>query len=160
MSEAGEFIDAALQFESSWARANDHRERVGGELAIYGASVGAVRATIRNASLRFVGLSHDEITALSSELWGVPVFERRLAAVVLLQSNIAMLRRSDLTRIEGFLRTAGARVLVDTLVADVLVPVLRSMDAVSRVHANVVLDRWARDNSSWLRAAADAVGRD
>ena len=57
---------------------------------------------------RYRDLVHDDITALSSELWAVPVFERRLAAIVLLQSRVT-LKNTDLTRIEGFVpgRAAG-----------------------------------------------------
>ena len=47
MTEAAEFIDAALQRETSWTPPNDDRESSG--LASYGASVGAVRGTVRDA---------------------------------------------------------------------------------------------------------------
>lgn len=156
MSDAGDFVDAALQYESSWGRALQDQERIGGDLRFYGASVGAIRGTMRSAALRFSALSRDEITALSAELWAVPVFERRLAAIVLLQSNLALLRNSDLTRLEGFLRTAGAAVLAASVTADVIVPFIRALDAVSRTHAAVVLDRWERDDNVWLRKAAAA----
>lgn len=66
----------------------------------------------------------------------VPVFERRLAAVVLLQSHLAVLDNSDLTRIEGFLRGARLRELADPLAVD------------------VVLERWLQDPDPWLRRAA------
>lgn len=156
VSDVGEFVDAALQYEASWARAEEHQKRVGGDLQFYGSSIGAIRGTMRNASLRFAGLGHDEITALSSELWSVPVFERRLAAIVLLQFNLALLRNSDLTRLEGFLRTAGAAELAESLSADVIVPFIRALDEGSRTHAAVVLDRWSRDDNPWLRSAAAA----
>jgi hypothetical protein len=157
MSEFGEFVDAALQFESSWSRAADNQSRFGGGLTYYGSSVGAIRGTMRNASLRFPGLGHDQITALCTELWAVPVFERRLAAIVLLQTNVHLLRNSDLTRIEGLLRTAGAQHLVDSLAADVIVPFIRALDAPGRRHAAVVLERWAADETMWLRIAAAAA---
>ena len=48
------------------------------------------------------------------------VAELRLAAIVLLQSNVAVLEASDLTRIEGFVRDAGRRDLVDLLAVDVV----------------------------------------
>ncbi len=62
-----------------------------GPLGSYGASVGAVRGTVRDAGRKFKGLGHDDVHSLASELWGRPgpgrrpVYERRLAAVVLLQ---------------------------------------------------------------------------
>ena len=169
VSEAGEFIDAALQREGAWYRADEMRLRHAGSLEMgettvahswkgqlqyYGSSVGAVRGTVRDALRRHPGLTHDEVTALSSELWDVPVFERRLAAVVLLQSRVAVLRNSDLTRIEGFVRTARLRDLVDPLAVDVVGPLMEGLDQQSRARAGAVLDRWVREPDVWLQRAA------
>lgn len=159
MSEAGEFIDLALQREGAWYRADEMRLRHGvdlqpGALQFYGSSVGAVRGTVRDALRRHSDLAHDDITALSSELWAVPVFERRLAAVVLLQSTVRLLRNSDLTRIEGFVRTGRLRALVDPLAVDVVGPLMESLDARARGRADAVLDRWVREPDVWLRRAA------
>jgi len=154
VSDAGEFIDAALQREASWERAQDWEARLGGGLRYYGSSVGAVRGTIRDAGRRYPGLAHDEVTALSSELWAVPVFERRLAAVVLLQSNLRLLDNSDLTRLEAFVRSARLRDLVDPLAVDVVGPMVEGLGASARERADAVIDRWAREDDAWLRRAA------
>lgn len=159
MSDAGEFIDLSLQREGSWRRAEELESRLGTDpegagLRFYGASVGAVRGTVRDAGRRYPGLSHDDITALSSELWDVPVFERRLAAVVLLQANVALLTNSDLTRLEGFIREARVRDLVDPLAVDVVGPLVDGLDVLGRVRADSVLDRWVRESDVWLRRAA------
>lgn len=154
MSEAGDFIDAALQRESSWQRADEAQARFGPDLVSYGASVGAVRGTVRDALRRYRQLGHDDITALSSELWAVPVFERRLAAVVLLQSSLALLDNSDLTRIEGFLRTARLRELADPLAIDVVGPLVARLDRQQRHRAEAVMGRWLQDPDEWLRRAA------
>ena len=154
MSEAGEFIDLALQRESSWSRAEESEARHGGGHRYYGASVGAVRGTVRDALRRHPELTHDDITALSSELWDVPVFERRLAAVVLLQSSVRLLTNTDLTRIEGFVRSARMAALVDPLAVDVVGPLIAGLDTIGRVRAGSVLDRWVRDPDGWLRRAA------
>jgi len=156
MSAAAEFIDAALQLEASWSPAIAELARQSPELEFYGASVGAIRGTIRNAERRYPNLGHDEITALSSELWTPPVFERRLAAIILLQSHVALLRNSDLTRIEGFVRSARMAALADPLSADVIRPMLDGLEARGRAKADVVLDRWASDGDPWLRRAAEA----
>ncbi|WP_458111080.1 DNA alkylation repair protein [Arthrobacter sp. R1-13] len=154
MTDPGEFVDAALQREGSWYRAQDAQDRLGGDLRLYGASVGAVRGAIRDASRRYRGLTHDEITALSSELWEVPVFERRLAAIVLLQSHVRLLKNTDLTRLEGFVRDSRLPELVDPLAVDVIGPLVTGLDVLGRVRADSVLDRWARDPDEWLRRAA------
>jgi hypothetical protein len=154
MSDAGEFVDATLQHEASWDRAMVEKARLGGELRFYGASIGAVRGTIRDAGRRYPRLTHDEITALSSELWAVPVFERRLAAVVLLQSNLRLLNNGDLTRIEGFVRGARLRELVDPLAIEVVGPMIDGLGANGRARADAALDRWAGERDPWLRRAA------
>lgn len=158
VSEAADFIDAALRYEGSEYRAADARERLGSELSYYGASLGAVRGTIRNALLKYPGLGHDHITALSSELWAGGVFERRLAAIVLLQAHLPLLRNTDLTRIEGFVRSALVDELLDPLITEVLAPLLESPDSTGRAKAEVVLDRWSRSDDRRLRRAA-LIGR-
>ncbi|HSN35998.1 MAG TPA: DNA alkylation repair protein [Arthrobacter sp.] len=154
MSDAGEFIDEAIQRESSWTRAEEAEARHGSDHRYYGASVGAVRGTVRDALRRHAELTHDDITALSSELWEVPVFERRLAAVVLLQSRVRLLTNTDLTRIEGFVRSARVGALVDPLAIEVVGPLIAGLDVVARVRADGVLDRWLQDPDDWLRRAA------
>jgi hypothetical protein len=153
MSEAAEFIDFTLQREATEERERSERDP-GNGLRYYGASVGAVRGTVRDAGRKFRPLSHDQVTALSSELWTRPVFELRLAAVVLLQSNRRLLRHSDLTRIEGFLRDSRTAALVDPLAVDVVGPLIHGLTDQSRVRAESILDRWAREPDPWLRRAA------
>jgi 3-methyladenine DNA glycosylase AlkD len=154
VSDAGDFVDAALQREGSWQRAAEQQARLGSGLRFYGSSVGAVRGTIRDAARRYRGMTHDGITALSSELWAVPVFERRLAAIVLLQSNVRLLNNSDLTRMEGFVREAGVPELVDPLAVDVVGPLVEALEPRDRARADIILDRWAQENDIWLRRAA------
>ncbi|NKX56383.1 DNA alkylation repair protein [Arthrobacter mobilis] len=154
MSDAGDFIDAALQREGSPERAAEQQAMLGRGLRFYGASVGAVRGTVRDAARRYRGLTHDDITALSSELWAVPVFERRLAAIVLLQSNVRLLTNTDLTRIEGFVRGARLPALVDPLAMDVVGPLMEALEPRERARAEIILDRWALDGDLWLRRAA------
>ena len=157
MSDAGDFVDRTLQYEATWERAAEAQARLGNELEFYGASVGAVRGTIRDLARRYKTMTHDEVTGLSSELWNVPVFERRLAAIVLLQSNVTRLDNTDLTRIEGFLRGAVLRELADPLTLNVVLPLVQGLSGPSRLRADATLERWARDGNPWLRRAADSV---
>ncbi|WP_311212990.1 MULTISPECIES: DNA alkylation repair protein [unclassified Arthrobacter] len=157
MSEAGEFMDHTLQMESTWEKAAEASERLGGALMVYGASVGAVRGTVRDTLKRYKNLDHDDVTALSSELWAEPVFERRLAAVVLLQTKAGILVNTDLTRIEGFIRQAGTRELVDPLASDVVRPLVARLQGLAKERAERVLERWAADPDPGLRHAAALV---
>ncbi|TLM86313.1 DNA alkylation repair protein [Pseudarthrobacter sp. NamE2] len=160
VAAAAEFIDRTLQNEGTWYRADDVGTRLGGVLASYGCSVGAVRGTVRDGLRKFKDLDHDAVVMLASALWSQPrpgaqpVFERRLAAVVLLQSRAGMLRHSDLTRIEGFLRSAQTPELADPLVSDVVAPLLAGLPGRDRRRADVVLARWAGDADGRLRQAA------
>ena len=147
MSEAGEFIDAALQYEvSPYSYPTDDPDG----LLHYGTSIGAIRGTIRDALKRYPGMSHDEITALSSELWSAAVFERRQAAIILLQAHVDILGANDLTRIEGFIRSAGSDALVHQLAANVVRPMLTRMDVATVARVRPVLERWATDPSATL----------
>lgn len=156
-SSAAAFIDEALQYESSWERAEDHERRLGTVLAYYGTSMGAVRGTVRNARRRYPDLTHDDVTALAAELWERPVLERRQAAVVLLQAHAHLLLASDLTRIEGFLRSALLADLVDPIAVDVVGPLLLGLVGHDAARARSVLERWAADDDVWLRRAAVLV---
>lgn len=164
VQEAAGFIDRTLQNEGAWYRADDVEGRLGGSLASYGASVGAVRGTVRDALRKFRDLDHDAVVFLASELWGVPkpgskpVYERRLAAVVLLQSSAGLLRHTDLTRIEGFLRSAVTPELSGLLMGDVLVPLIGALGGQDRRRAVAVLERWRKDPDHQLRAAARIGG--
>ena len=149
MSDVADFIDAALQYEvSPYSHPVDEPDG----LLHYGTSMGAVRGTIRDALKRYPGMSHDQVTVLSSELWAPAVFERRLAAIILLQVHVDSLGANDLTRIEGFIRSARSNALVDELVADVLGPMLAQMDRAIFARVRVVLTRWASDPDPGLKA--------
>ena len=153
-SPAAEFIDRTLRFEGSEFRAEADAERIGGGLRFYGASVGAIRGTVRDAGRRHPGLTHDEVTALAAELWEDPVYERRLAAIVLLQGQVRMLRGNDLTRIEQFLRDARVGELVDPLATDVVRPLLDRLEGTEAERARRIIERWTTDPDPMLRRAA------
>lgn len=157
LRDAADAIDEALQYESSWQRAEEHRARFGDGIEYYGASVGAIRATLRDTLRRYPSLAHDDITALSSLLWSAPVYERRLAAIILLQGNLSVLVVSDLTRLEGFLRSSILPDIAEGLAHDVIGPLVRSLDARDRPRADTVVARWARGDEPLLSRAAAVV---
>ncbi len=157
MSDAGDFVDRTLQNEATWERAAEANARWGHKLEFYGASVGAVRGTVRDLTRRYKDMTHDEVTALSTELWNVPVFERRLAAIVLLQANLSRLDNTDLTRIEGFLRGATLPEISDPLTFDVVLPLIEALSGSNRTRAEAALGRWAHDGNPWLRRAAHGI---
>lgn len=157
MTTPAEFIDGRLRAEGTEVRAGADAERIGAGLRFYGASIGAVRGTIRDAGRRHPAMSHDEVTALAAELWSEPVYERRLAAIVLLQSHLAALRASDLTRVEQFLRDARVPELVDPLVADVVRPLLARLEEPEATRARRIIERWSAADVASLRRAAELI---
>lgn len=153
-SPAAAFIDRTLRAEASeWRTWADGDASVGG-LRVYGSSIGAIRGTVRDALRRHGPLAHDDVTALASELWAPPVLERRLAAVVLLQSRVDALTGNDLTRIEGFLRDARIPALVEPLAADVVRPLLARLTGAEAERAHRIVGRWAASDAAELRSAA------
>lgn len=156
-NEACAGIDEALQYEASWQRAEEYRARFGDGIEYYGSSVGAIRATLRDTLRRYPELSHDEITALSSLLWDAPVYERRLAAVILLQTHLTVLVVSDLTRLEGFVRSSDPVELADALARDVIRPLVGSLVGRDRTRADAVIARWSRGDDEILVRAAGVV---
>lgn len=155
MESAGAaFIDRTLRAEASeWRTWADGDASVGG-LRVYGASVGAIRGTVRDALRRHRDLQHDDITALASELWAAPVFDRRFAAVVLLQGQVDKLTGNDLTRIEGLLRDARVSDLIEPLARDVVRPLLARLTGTEADRSRRIVTRWAASDSESLRAAA------
>lgn len=156
-SAAAEFIDRTLRAEGSEERAAADAERIGGGLRFSGASVGAVRGTVRDARRRHPGMTHDEITALASELWSAPVYERRLAAIILLQGHVTELLASDLTRLEQFLRDARVPELVTPLAVDVVRPLIGRLAGADASRSRAIVARWASEDDPHLRRAASVI---
>jgi hypothetical protein len=98
-------------------------------------------------------MSRDEVAALSSELWSAAVFERRQAAIILLQVHVDSLGANDLTRMEGFIRSARSDALVDELVADVVGPMLGNLNVDALPPVRTILRRWASDPDASVRSA-------
>ena len=157
VTSAAEFIDRTLQAEGSEERAAADAERVGGGLRFYGASVGAVRGTVRDVRRRYPRMTHDQITALASELWSAPVYDRRLAAVVLLQGHVTELLASDLTRLEQFLRDARVPELVTPLAVDVVRPLIDRLEGAEASRSRGIVARWASEDHPQLRQAASVL---
>ncbi|WP_404442534.1 DNA alkylation repair protein [Microbacterium marinum] len=154
MESPADFIDRTLRAEASeWRTWADGDDSVGG-LRVYGSSTGAIRGTVRDALRRYRGLSHDDVVMLASELWSVPVLERRLATVVLLQGQVGTLTGNDLTRIEGFLRDARVSELIEPLTRDVVAPLIAGLNSVDAERAQRIVARWAESDSASLRTAA------
>jgi 3-methyladenine DNA glycosylase AlkD len=130
-------------------RAQGEKRYLKSDLEFLGVTVSDIRGVIRRFSAEHPNLSHEEVVALAEELWRKPVFERRLAAVILLDTHAELLSPRDLKLIERRIRESKTWALVDVLAVHVV------GSLVLRYPATVtVLDRWAQDDDFWVRRSA------
>ena len=130
-------------------RAAGTRRYLKHDLDHLGATVWQVRRVVRATADERPELSHDDLIALAETLWSKPVFERRLAAAMLLEARVELLGPDDLGLLERLLRDSGTWALVDVLAGDVTGELIaRYPNAAAR------LDRWAADDDFWIRRSA------
>jgi 3-methyladenine DNA glycosylase AlkD len=130
-------------------RAAQEKAYLKSDLEFLGASVWEIRRVVQAFS-RGSTLTHDALMDLVEALWAVPVHERRMASVALLELHPRLLTPADLALIERLLRESLTWALVDGLAADVVGGIL----AASPVKVTLVLDRWATDPDFWIRRSS------
>jgi len=126
-------------------------ERAAGEKAYLKSDLdflGATLSEIRQAAKSIPDLDHDQLLALVEELWSKPVFERRMAAAILLDLHVADLGPRDLPVIEKLIRDSYTWALVDVLAGDVV------SKMATRLRIGRTLDRWAKDRDFWIRRSS------
>jgi hypothetical protein len=74
--------------------------------------------------------------------------------VILLQANSSVLVVSDLTRLEGFLRSSLLEEVADVLTRDVILPLVASLNGRDRARADAVVARWGHGDEPVLNRAA------
>jgi 3-methyladenine DNA glycosylase AlkD len=142
-------IVALLVSAGTPGRAEQERRYLKSDLYFLGASHWETGKIARTVAKR-ESLDHDASVALASALWAAPVFERRAAAVAILEARVAQLGAGDLPLIERLLRESGTWALVDGLAANVA----GGIAAREPDEARPILDRWAGDTDFWLRRAS------
>jgi 3-methyladenine DNA glycosylase AlkD len=142
-------IDEELRSSAVPERAEHEKAYLKSDLVHYGASVPAIRTVARSVRQRHANLRRGELIDLVVLLWDVPVHERRMVAVELLDLYSSHLLASDMALLERLLREARTWALVDGLAASVVGPLVERDPK-----AADVLDRWAVDEDFWLRRSA------
>jgi 3-methyladenine DNA glycosylase AlkD len=143
-------LEARLREIGTPARAKGEKAYLKSDLDFLGVTVWQIRAEVKAAIANMATLDHDELVALVDALWSEPIFERRMAATLLLEFRTGLLGAADLSLLERLLRDAHTWALVDGLAGDVVGAILASdEDGTSRV-----LDRWAADSDFWIRRSA------
>ncbi len=142
-------IDEGLRARSAPERAAQERAYLKSAIDHYGTRVPDVRTVVHAALPRRPAPPHDLVVDVAVDLWGTPVHERRLAAVIALARHVAVLGPDDVPLVERFLREARTWALVDPICTDVMGPLV-----VAHPGLGVVLDRWSTDDDFWLRRAS------
>jgi 3-methyladenine DNA glycosylase AlkD len=142
-------IERELRAAGSPDRAASAQNYLKSKLEFSGTTVPQTRAIVTAWRRARPDLTGQRLTQLVGELWDGPLFECKLAAVILLTDRRRLLQASDALLVERLLRTSGTWALVDGLAADVM------GDLVERFpELTATLDRWAADGDFWIRRSA------
>jgi 3-methyladenine DNA glycosylase AlkD len=141
--------ERALRRVGTAARAATEKAYLKSDLQFAGAGIPAIRAMVARWSKNRPALQHDQLTWLITALWASPLYECRVAAVVLLERTSRQLGPADLDLLENLLRTSRTWALVDGLAVNVVGNIVDRWP-----EASEALDRWARDDDFWLRRSA------
>jgi len=131
-------------------RAAQEKAYLKSDLEFFGESVWEIRRVAKAFVTGAPAMAHDDLVALVAALGSGPVFERRMASVVLLELHPKLLSPADLPLIERLLRESLTWALVDALATDVVGGILKHAPA----EVTPVLDRWSTDPDFWIRRAS------
>jgi 3-methyladenine DNA glycosylase AlkD len=130
-------------------RALGERAYLKSDLRFYGAGVGEIRRIARDFVATHPELTHDELTAVISELWARPAHECRMASVMLLELDARLLGPEDLGLIESMIRGSLTWAYVDDLSGHAAGSLLfKYPELGSRI------DAWSVDANFWVRRSA------
>ena len=142
-------LDAVLRKAGDPERAVKEKQYLKSPIGHYGASVPAIRAAVETFSGAYGGLPRRSLLAVVRRLWSSSVHEQRMAAVLLLEAGVDLLKLEDLELVGDMIGSSFTWAYVDILAATVAGSIVeRYPESTSR------LDRWADDECFWLRRAA------
>jgi 3-methyladenine DNA glycosylase AlkD len=142
-------IERELRAAGSPSRAASEQNYLKSKLEFSGTPVPVIRAIVTGWRRAHADLTTRRLTELTAALWQGPIFECRLAAVILLTDRRWLLGAPDAQLVERLLRTSGTWALVDGLAADVMGSLVERFPELLDT-----LDRWAADDDFWLRRSA------
>jgi 3-methyladenine DNA glycosylase AlkD len=140
-------IETELRRRGTPERAAGEKQYLKSGLRFPEATLADIRRVAKEAS-RDSRLDRAGALGLVEELWSGPVFERRMAAAILLELHAGELRSRDLRLIERVIRESRTWALVDVLAGDVV------GEMGLRLRIRRALDRWARDDDFWVRRSS------
>jgi 3-methyladenine DNA glycosylase AlkD len=143
-------LERELAALGSPERAEKERGYLKSELRHLGASVPAIRSVTTGFVRARPELGHDEVAAVVVALWDVPVHERRMAAVELLDLRSDVLTPADLPLLERMVREAGTWAILDGLAASVVGGLRERFPD----ELEDTLEAWSADPDRWVRRAS------
>jgi 3-methyladenine DNA glycosylase AlkD len=138
-----------LQRHRNPVRAAGEKAYLKSDLDFIGVTLPAMRLMVRALKKQEPGLDHDRLMRLVKTLWRRPVFETRMLAVLLLETNQALLQPADIALLERLIRESKTWAFVDELAVAITGPLLQRSPELAWT-----LDRWAEDQDFWVRRAA------
>jgi 3-methyladenine DNA glycosylase AlkD len=142
-------LHAELRAAGDPRRAAGEQQYLKSQLQHWGVSVPQLRTIIRGFTKAHPEITHADLVALVDALWEKPVHESRALAVMLLESYIDLLKKSDLRLVERLIRESKTWALVDFLAPNVAGRLVEANPGLEES-----LDRWAKDTDFWVRRAA------
>ena len=143
-------LEQGLRLFANPARAEGEKRYLKSDLDFLGATMRQIRAAVSESVREHGALTHDELVALADALWAMPIFERRMSAILLLDRSAGLLSVADVPVVERLVRESRTWALVDPLATDVLGELVGSdPDGMTPI-----LDRWVSDGDFWVRRAS------
>jgi 3-methyladenine DNA glycosylase AlkD len=142
-------LDDALRRAGDPERAVDEKRYLKSPIDHYGATVPSIRKAVAD----FLGaegpLPRRALLAVVRRLWAGRIHEQRMAAVLILEANKDLLEPDDMRLLERMIRGSFTWAYVDNLAATVAGSLVERYPELVKG-----LDRWAEDDSFWLRRSA------
>jgi 3-methyladenine DNA glycosylase AlkD len=142
-------MERELRAAGTAERAEGEKRYLKSDLDFVGASLGDMRRITRELWREHRPMTRDDLVALVEVLWQQPLFERRMAAAILLELGADALSVDDLPILERLLRESRTWALVDWIAGDVVARMRIADPAVE-----TTLARWATDDDFWIRRSA------
>ena len=149
MQDVAADLTERLRAVATPERAAAEKRYLKSDLEFLGASVQQIRRAVKDLD-GVAALDRERLLSLVDALWRSPIHERRMAAVVLLERHVPLLRPDDLALIERLVRESRTWALSDGLATAVIGPLLVRRPDV----ADAWIGRWAAADDFWVRRTA------
>jgi 3-methyladenine DNA glycosylase AlkD len=142
-------LEASLAAQGTAERARNEKRYLKSELQFLGATVPMVRREAKTFVRAHAELDRKALRALVGALWSTRIHELRSLAIGIMEQRLDLLRAADTAWLIELVRGAGTWAHVDWLATKVIGGVLMREPS-----SRVKLDRWAKDESFWVRRTA------